>query len=117
MDPGWARNLGLSSREELADRGFDTGPADVVAIGVFGATVDTGAADDLKLVSACCVVVESGVRRPEAVCNTRGGSQKPDIPPVVQVDQVESSSYTSEETNSKGLHGSYVNDSPPSLAM
>lgn len=89
----------------------------MVAIGIFGATVVAGVASDLKLVSACFVVVGSGVREPEAGCNTRGGSQRPDTPPFVHVDHAGLCSYIAKGIDSKGLHGLYIKEWSPSLAV
>ncbi len=104
--PGSASLL-LELEAGITWEGLGAGPADVVAVGVVGATADAGAAEDVKTVWACGVVVGSGVRGPEAGCNTRGGSQSPDIP-AVQVDHAGSKLYTVRGTDSNGLHGSYV---------
>ena len=79
----------------------------MVAGGIPGSMVDTGAAGDTEAVSAFDVVLEFGVKGPERGVNTIGGSQIPEIP-TVQVVQAGSRLYSSVGIDRRGEHGSYV---------
>ena len=98
--------LSLELEAGLGSGGLCAGPADVVATGIFGATVEAGAAGGVRTVLACDFVVRSGVRGPDTAPNTRGGSQNPDMAGM-QVDHAGSKLRTSGGTESNGEHGSY----------
>ena len=52
----------------------------MIALGVVVVMTDVGAADVVDPFPTCDVVAEPGVRGPEAGCNIRDESQKPEIP-------------------------------------
>jgi len=69
---------------------FDEGSTDAIDVEVLETAVNTKAADDDEIVSACNVEVETESKRPETSCNIRDEFQRFDIS-IMQLDQTESS--------------------------